>query len=204
MVVQKPKRTSPLAWIRTHKTLFVLLIIVLVVIGVFTYEKVSIYQNKRDFRQARVAIDEVYADIVSQVGQPDNFKRTSFCSRSYREFTGYGSTTCEVSTEFIYGVSTEDEANAMLKKIQSVFSQNKQFKIASPLSSAIGDTTILDTIYHASHDHYEYKTLGCINSFVFDTPRQMELYPIHRLKKGFEVSISCSAPAEDEYYPLAS
>ena len=70
-VVAKPasnKLKRFLFWTKSHKFYSLLVLIVLLISGVFVYQKVALELNKRAFAQARTTIDTVYADIVAQVG----------------------------------------------------------------------------------------------------------------------------------------
>ncbi|MBI2009293.1 hypothetical protein HYS84_02685 [Candidatus Saccharibacteria bacterium] len=49
MVRLQTKNRNPLPWIRRHKFLSLLCAVILLVIGVFVYEKVALELNKRAF-----------------------------------------------------------------------------------------------------------------------------------------------------------
>lgn len=195
------KAYKPLSRIRAHKILFLLFIITLLLAGVFIYQKVAQELNKRAFQQARTAIDSVYSDIVTQVGQPDNSKRNNFCSRPNREFEP-GPLSCDVSTSFIYGVEDEDQANAYLKKIQAIISTHSSFKNTKALTSSLKASQVVNSVYHTSDDNYRISGIDCVVSYVFNTPREINLTLMDKNKKGFEVSLSCFSDARSQYYPL--
>ena len=75
------KLRGSLFWVRTHKIYSLLILIVLLIAGIFVYEKVALELNRLAFKSAQHAIDTVYEDIVKGVGQPDNSKATNECSR---------------------------------------------------------------------------------------------------------------------------
>lgn len=200
MAPRKSKTHNPLLWIRGHKIISLLLFIVLPVAGFFVYEKVALELNKRAFVHARAAIDTVYADIVAQVGPPDNSKRVIECSTSHVTF-GQGPISCSVDTDFIYGVSDEGEAVALFRKIQAVISKNKQFKPTKALSLTITDQTVVNSAYHTASDEFSLDGLQCIVNYVFDTPREIFLTINDNSKKPLQVVIGCHGITRAMYYP---
>ena len=202
MVRFQTKSRNFLPWIRRHKFLSLLYAIVLLVIGVFVYEKVALELNKRAFAQARTAIDTIYADIVAKVGQPDDYKVSNNCSRLSREFEREP-IVCNVNTSFIYGVSNEDEANSLFKKIQGFISDYKTtFKPIKPLSSSITSLLVVNTYYHDAQDYYKIGVLDCTAKYVYDTPEETYLQLKESRLKPFYIRIGCSDWARQEYYPL--
>lgn len=187
-------------WAKSHKLLALFLFIVLLVVGIFVYERVALELNKRAFARARTAIDTVYADIVAQVGQPDNSKRSSFCSRPNQTF-GQGPLSCNVDTSFIYGVANEDQANVYLKKIQIVINNHKNFKLSKLLSPAITSLPVVNSIYSSATDYYKTAGMECIVSYWYDTPRQINLVIKDQSKKSIEISLGCDDLARAMYYP---
>jgi hypothetical protein len=206
MAQQKTKAPGPPNFFRRHiKLSGLILIIILGAAGIFIYEKVALELNKRAFQHARTAIDSVYADIVTQVGQPDNFKRTSTCSRSYQELTGYGNASCDVDTSFIYGETDSNEATSTIKKIQSVIKSNSRFNQTRPLSSNISDTLVVNSYYHGAQDFYKFDELDCTAKYVYDTPADTYLaLSKSPNRKTLFIIVGCSGLARDQYYPLAN
>ena len=201
MVRLQTKNRNFLLWIRRHKFLSLFCVIVLLVIGVFVYEKVALELNKRAFQQARVAIDTIYADIVAKVGQPDDHKRTGSCSIYTEEFST-GPTFCNIDTSFIYSVTDEGEANRQFKSIQSVISLHKEFKPSQALDSAITSKFVVNTNYYAASDKYKSAGLDCIVNYVYDTPREISLEIHDNTKKPLQVVIGCNSLARSKYYPI--
>lgn len=185
-----------------HKFYLILIIILLGVAGYFGYEKYAAWQNKRDFQQARAAIDSIYADIVRQVGPPDNSKRSNDCSRSYQEFTGYGNLTCDLNLELLYAVSDRNDATVHYKKIQTILGETSTLSTASKLSTDIIDKLVVSSYYHEAQDSYMLKSLKCTSKYVYDTPQDTYL-SIEGLKNYLFIVIGCSGNAISQYYPLA-
>lgn len=192
------RRSVP--WARSHKFYSLLLLTVLLVAGIFVYEKVALELNKRAFSQARTTIDTVYADIVAQVGSPDNSKRAAECSASHVIF-GQGPISCSVDTDFIYGVSDKSEAIDQFKKIQAVISRNEQFKPTKTLSLTITDQIVVNSAYHTASDEFSSDGLPCIVNYVYDTPREIFLTINDKSKKPLQIVIGCHGIARAMYYP---
>jgi len=160
--------------------------------------------NKRDFQRASRAIDSIYAEIVSQVGQPDNTKRSQTCSRTYQEFSGYGPPNCDVDIEFTYGVASLSGANKIYKSIQYIVTHDS-LKSVSPLSSKITRTLISDKYYSEAQDNYVFNSLNCTSKYVYDTPQDTFLtLKTNKDLKSLYVVLGCSGAARQQYYPLAS
>jgi hypothetical protein len=203
MALQKTKNLSRLRWPRDHKLISLLVIIALLVGGYFVYEAVVLRMNKHDFEQARAAIDVVYADIVSRVGQPDNYKKINYCARAHQEFTP-GSISCDSDTSIIYSVDNENEANSVFKRIQKIINSNSSLlKPTSVPDTSLKDSLVVDSAYHAASDKYRSHGLSCIANYIYDTPREIDLSIKDKDKKPFEVTIGCYGPARQAYYSLA-
>jgi hypothetical protein len=194
------KNRTPLPWMRTHKLISLFMFIVLLVAGIFVYERIALELNKRAFAHARSAIDTVYADIIKSVGPPDNSKRSSDCSIYENEFV-VGPDYCNIDTSFIYGVLDEDEATAQFKKIQTVINQHKNFKPTRPLSLKITDQTVVNSAYHTASDEFIAAGLPCIVNYVYDTPREIFLSINDSSKKPFQIVIGCNGKTWALYYP---
>lgn len=164
-----------------------------------TYQK---QQNELAFKEARIAIDLIYEEVVAQVGKPDDSKQTNSCARNFQEWGG-GEITCDVGADFIYGVNGRTEATEIYKKIQSiVLSKDNTLLPDSPLSTSIKDELVIDTYYHSAYDSFKTnKGLKCIAKYVYDTPKDTYL-PIPEGEIGFYVTIGCYGGAKAAYYPL--
>ena len=191
-------------WVKRHIIIILLILAVLSVASYFIYQKVAEDSNRLAFQSAQHAIDSIYADIVTRVGKPENHKVTNDCTRTYQEFTGYGSPTCHTDTSFIYGVANETEAKNLFKRIQKIInSAVEMFEIIRPPAISITDTFVVNSYYHAASDRYKVAGLDCVVNYIYDTPREIDLTIKDQTKKSFEVTIGCFGAARRAYYPLA-
>lgn len=201
LIMKRLQSFSP-AWFRRHKWASLGLLVIILSLGFWGYETYSRYTDKRSFENARAAIDVLYADIVSEVGPPDNYKHTNDCSRPsgvYEE----GPLSCSVGTSFIYGVDSQAEANSLYKKIQGTVARKSElFKPSQPLSAAIEDTLVVNTHYYSALDRYVSNSLPCTIKYIYNTAREIDLEIVNQDYKPFQVSISCSDFAKKEYYPI--
>lgn len=192
-----------LFWVRSHKLYSLFIFIVLLVVGFFVYEKIALELNKQAFAQARVAINTVYADIVSQVGQPDNSKQTSECSRSHVAI-GDGPLSCYLDTEFIYAVTNKQQADQLMKNIKSVINNNTDLFVSSSAPTSIIYVNPAPSSGSNSEINY-YSTSGlfCAIKYVYDTPKETFLELLnHNNKKTFFAALSCSGDAREAFYSL--
>jgi hypothetical protein len=174
-----------------------IVLLVLLIGAYFVYEKVALEMNKRDFQQARAAIDNVYSEIVHQVGQPDNFKKYNLCDTYKNEFEN-GPISCNVNVDFIYSVRDEDDANIILKKLQKIILDNGL--IESALANFIQDRTVGNSYFHDAIDNYEYSKLRCVSKYIYDTPSETYLTVKNKNRKSFQINLGCAGLAKDNYY----
>ncbi len=196
------KKSSLLMWSSGHKFASTALFLLILVAGFFVYQRIALEMNEHAFQQARVTIDTIYADIASRVGKPDNFKRTNDCSRPSQEFE-QGPLSCSVDTDFIYGVTDEQAANALFKQIQGVISLHKDLiEPIKPLDNSIKDTLVVNSYYHSAEDYYKTSSMDCSVKYTYSTPREIDLSITDSTKKPLEINIVCSDWAKAQYYPL--
>lgn len=204
MLMVKPlssKLKRFISWLRTHKLASVALVLILLVVGFFVYEKVALELNKRAFQNARTAINAVYADIVKNVGPPDNNKHESSCSRPSQVY-GQGPLSCDVRTSIIYGLSDKDQANTIFKTVQITMNQNKKFKSVM-LEPDISSLPVGNSIYTSATDRYKMGGgIDCTMSYWYDTPRQTDLVINDKNKKTFEIILNCNGWARTEFYSM--
>lgn len=181
------------------------LAILIISAGYLIYNQYSIYSEKKNFERARADINEVYAEVVAKLGEPDNSDRRSTCSRTSVVF-GQGDLSCDVRTDFLYGVVNLDEANRKFKEIQKIISSNGNFKRTSTAATSIKTETSADThnasSIHRAVDDYRVSGLDCVAGYNYESPFETSLGSVENNKKTFFVSIGCYAPAKKEYYSL--
>ena len=188
---------------KRNKFLWLAVLIALMVGGFATYKHISIAMNKRDFQNARIAINKIYSKVIGKVSRPDNAVAESFCSRSHKEFSK-GDLSCDINTNFIYGVDNEEIANQLLNSIQGQISSVKEFKSVTPINKSLKDYNVVSNIYHTASANYNVGSLRCVINYVYDTPREIDLTIKDNSKKPFEITIGCYGPAKQQYYRLAS
>ncbi len=196
-----------ISWMRRHKYLTQIIIIIAVIVGIVAYQLIALELNKRAFAHARTAIDTVYADIVSQVGPPDDFKKSDTCSQSYVEsiVTTKGPIGCNIDTVFIYGVKDEDQATLKLKRIQSIVSSHDRlFKPTKALSLTITTAATINNAYKGSGDEYKSSGLNCVINYIYDTPHEIELSLKNTKMKPLEIVIGCYGSSRAIYYPASN
>lgn len=188
---------------RPHpKWAWLLLIFFILIIAFFTYHGYSQYADKKKFEQARADIDTIYADIVAKIGPPDNSKKVNDCSRPNQVFE-QGPLSCSVGTSFIYGVADENGANEILKMIEIIVGEKpKVFKPVKSLANKLSDTLVVNSYYHIASDKYTDSGLDCVLSYVFDTPREIDLALKDDARKPLQINVDCTGRAKKEYFPL--
>lgn len=188
--------------LKHKKSLLALIIIVVLIAGYWIYGQVSTYTNKRDFQQAREAIDSIYKNVSKSASIPDNYSRNNVCARSYQELSGYGEITCDVETSFIYAVPNKAEAQDKINLIQKNINQKaKTLKPTKPINTNIETTGVVSKDYYGAQNFYKYGSLDCTSKYVYNTPDDTFL----KLKSPgipLYVVIGCTGPAKKLYYPL--
>lgn len=190
-----------LKWVGSHRVYSLLFLIVLLVAGFFVYQKVATELDRRAFANARIAIDEVYAVIVKEVGEPDNSKFVSECSEGYSG--AYNPVTaCSVGTEFIYGIASRDDYLNKVGEIRTVILKHKTFKpIERPLSN-IDVNPAVSTEINSELDSYSISGLLCSVKYTFDIPHETFLsLKSSDGKKLFYITMGCSSKTRTAYYP---
>lgn len=171
--------------------------------GLFAFRAYEKQQNRLAFTEARAAIDLIYSEVVTKVGQPNNSRHTSSCSRNFQEWGG-GEISCDVGVDFIYGVLGRSQATDLYKNIQGLILAKKIFRANATLSSSIKDELVIDTYYHSAFDSFKSsKGLKCVAKYVYDTPKDTYL-PLPKDKKSMYITIGCYGGAKEAYYQLDS
>ena len=199
----KTPKQPPLSWIKPHKWLSLLILLLLIIIGFSIYQKISIYNNKRAFEQARTTIDSIYADIVKQVGQPDNHKRVSSCDYASREF-GHGPLGCSVYVEFAYSVNNNERATSIVKRSSVILSSDQKITYSN-LSSVTPFKNISKNPLQRVSISFSKNSYGftCTLTSVYSVPYRLSGY-LSVANKGDVLSsiIGCEGPAKQAYYKL--
>lgn len=202
MASSKTKK-SWLGWVWRHKLLS-LLVLVIVAAGAYAgYSHIQTSNNKRNFQNTSKDINNLYINIIKQVGSPDNAEVKSYCSRAHQEFTK-GELSCDLNTNLVYPVADQGEANILMKKIQQLIQDRAVDFRPKYISQSIKNYSVVDATYHTATDDYLSNGLSCVVGYIYDTPREINLSIKDSSKKPFEVTIGCYGPAKQQYYRMAS
>lgn len=202
MVQNKKTLRSVVSSRKVRWSLLFLALIVLVFGGLWVYSKVSFELNKRAFEQARVAIDEIYADIAKGVGRPDDSKQSNYCG-SFRGVYGSGPTACYLDTSFMYGISDQAESKIFIEKIRNTINLRYDLlKFAPELStSSQAVMTTPEIGGKITHTYTTKSKLECSVSYLYDPTFDTGLKLEELDKKQLYVSINCSGDSRGDYYP---
>lgn len=123
---QRKHKGSRILWIKHHRLISFLAVLLIIFIGVSTYNKVLAWQEKKEYEKARVALEALYTDIEKNVGNPDKVERESRCGYGSAKLTR-GFRGCSVSISFKYSVSGPAETT---QKAESIINEtNRHFDI---------------------------------------------------------------------------
>lgn len=189
-------------WLRRHPKTLAGLIVVVLCVAYFPVHAYRAYADKQKFSQSRAAIDTVYADTIKTLGQPDNLNRANTCSKGSRDLR-QDQTICSVSTDFIYGLDSQPQANTFLRQIQQVAAKHPElFKPTKKLSAGVSSNLVFDTYYHDALDNYSGpRGIGCTIKYSYATPDEVTLSLNNTSKQPFEVFFDCSAKTVRPLYP---
>jgi len=192
-----------LTWPRKHKWLTLLTIVLLVIIAVFTYFKISLELNRRAFQQAAHAIETIYADIVKEIGPPDDNRYSRECSRPSVVYD-QGPLSCSIGIDFIYGVSDKQEPDQLKERIKSVINHHSNLLLPTTAPPSFIDVNPAPGNNTDSTIDYFKTSAGmeCTSKYTYDMPREIQLNTKNRNEKGFGISISCSSDARGQFFPM--
>lgn len=163
-------------YIKLHKVVSIL--IAVAVLGLLIYGGMIVYE-KWQFNKAEKALDSIYADIVSELGEPTEVTKDKSCGYSSAKYT-QGNRSCSIS----YLFKSNDEKAAYANKLYLAMSKSKHV------------SKIDDSVYNYSpvlNYSFSFKTtesnLSC--SVSVDQDKTDGTYGV----------ISCYGSAKKEYYP---
>ena len=100
----------------------ILIFFLIVVVGGFVaFRQYAIWVDKEKFEQAQASIDALYADIVTQVGQPSNYERSQSCGRPNQKYN-QGPLSCNVGIGFVYALNEGSDPLELIQSIDNVIS----------------------------------------------------------------------------------
>lgn len=184
-------------------------VIGLAVLGVVVYIGLM-WREKRQFIQAEKDISTISAQIIEEVGRPDQEIKDRSCGYASRKFSR-GPRGCSVSIYLLYKNKGVLESNVLVGKISSLLN-------IKPSGYAFNHKTMTGS------DEYEFKELddgrlfdrqlstslntgfdkGCSIGLTHPgvgTPYR-EMFDTTYSEKNFVVGLSCGGPAMAEYFPL--
>ena len=179
------------SWIKLHKWIAALGLIVVLVLGYFVVGTIAQKIQKDNLEKVRADLDTIYSLIVAQVGPPDGYQRNSICDRSQEEF-GEGPLGCRINTFVIYGESDQKNANLLTNKIRNIVG-SKFVKVTPPqlpsniTSGAPSNTTVTD--------YYADRGVNCQADYEFNTSFGSFLKLKDPNNKRLAANISCSSGA---------
>jgi len=198
---EKVDRHMQIAWPWRTKWALLIPFIIALVAGTLIYQAIALRQNRQAFQEARSDIDTIYADIVIQVGKPDNFRRTNSCSRPSQEFE-QGPLSCDVSTDFIYGVDNKTQADVLKSQIQHVINQHRD--LLSPSAPPVSDIYPILAPGNNTDSSNNYfltkKNMQCGTKYTYDLPREIGIDLQKNDKKIFGIAFDCSSLARKDYF----
>ena len=174
--------------------------ILLLLVG-FGYKALVWYQlraDKQRFTEASVLVDKIYADIVTELGQPEDSKRTNSCSVRYQEFTGSGDLTCHIDGSATYLVRDKQEAEAVITNVQDLISHNGKLKSLDTLNTDFHDSVAGSTVYHIVSNKYSVNSMQCSIGYIYDPPGGARMSGSEN--KKLEIGVSCSDAAKSQIY----
>ena len=203
MAKNKKTFTSSLpAQSKTRKIFIAIFILVLIVVGLIGFRKYQYKADKEKFIEARAVIDDIYAKTVNEFGEPNNFERSSECSKGY--INSYDQViSCGVHTELIYGVNNRQTADVISNKIRQIINESNNFRSTSkPYSIAVnpapGDPDNRELI-----DYYSGPgKIACTFKYVYDWPENTHLKLLQPIQgKVFYIIAGCNGNARELYFP---
>jgi hypothetical protein len=190
-------------WLKPRPKISALLFVVLLFLFWLPVHAYRVHAENQKFIQTRAAIDTAYEQIEKNLGQPDNLKRTSSCSKQSKQIFNT-KLLCTAGTNLIYGVVSRSQADILVSQIQKIITGTKLFKALSA-PAHITDSLVYDTYYHDALDTYRGPhSIGCSVKYSFDTPEETDLSINSSKKLPFEVFMSCSAEAKRAVYPVVN
>lgn len=191
-----------LSWPRRHKWLAFFAAILFVILGIFIYYKVSLELNRRAFQQASYAIESIYADIVKEIGLPDDSRNSQGCG-GFQGVYGEGPISCDIRVIFIYPVKDLTSANQLQEKIKRVI--NDQKNLFMPIQAPqVDSSTSGIVVSDSAPSRYYYETasgIECSVVYIFDPSSESRLsLKDKENNKVFYINMNCSGPARAKYF----
>lgn len=203
------KPASAKNWVKSHRLLSVLVLVLLILGGFLVYRQYSIAQERQRFEQARASIDELYTEIVATAGEPDKSERSQSCGYASRKFDR-GPRSCSVRVQFVYGVTSNEDASNKFNQIR--LGLKKKSDIFLVTYSNEQEVTPFKKL-KANNDEKEAgistpekrSGLSCSMRLIYAKSDNDSHFIISTTQpESLSASISCYGDAKEEHYPVRS
>lgn len=178
------------------------ILVVVLVSGVFAFIGINklivrnqINAQKAQFDAAEANLDDLYADIVKEVGQPTSVEKDKSCS--YRSAKLYqGERHCDVNISLYFdSIKGKDEARDFSLKAEKVITESNKFIDFRKNANYIDPYISIDA-YNGSTDFKMASTsMTCWASYEIDPSG-------NRSPAKYRLSLSCGNVAKSEFYPV--
>jgi hypothetical protein len=199
------KKKKPSVFVKTkgllekNKRLSVVIAILLVVAMAMVARATWINVERSNFEKARVVLDDIYTDMVTQYGKPDNYESTRYCRYTSLKFQK-GQLYCVVGWHAFYKTENFGEARVLANRLQKVFeSQAEISKTRAYQSGVKGDDNIGGNVFELAWRK------DCGNYYAYKRPGPIAIdYPNNDIEDehGLVIGTDCSGDASKEYYPI--
>lgn len=189
------------AWPKKHKWLTFFIAVLIIIAGLLAYESISYRLNKRAWFQAKESIDTIYADIVSRMGQPDDFIKYGDCRGFRGEFGEQGPINCEIYTSFIYAANNQNNADKLKTDIRSIVNSHNDIWLTS--QTAPYNPFVAESQGGPGVDYYKTANNIECNAYYDSTPSfntKLKLKDVSNGSKPFYISLSCKGLARGKYF----
>lgn len=169
----------------------------MVIAGLLIYLRIDLELNKRAFQQANHAIDTIYANIVKEIGPPDDSRSENRCGKG-QGLLSDGPWRCYINLFFVYGVANKEQSDQNINRIRSIITASQSGlkpTAPTPITKAAGNTSVTD-YYQAD------KKISCEAIYEFDTEFGGFLNLNNPSDKRLTIAISCSGVARANYFKI--
>ena len=182
-----------------RKTVFLALLVALIAwLGAsLIAQHIQRNHEKAQFIQAKVDLDDIYTQIVKQVGQPTAHKATQTCSYTSEEFSK-GALSCDVDNYLYYDVTSSAKGIILAERIQTVISANSRVINEKTITLIPGQGSVLS----ASFNLKSIKTCSVDSRYASSKDSVSLPGFILRDKPGLSLDLNCSKSALAEYFPV--
>lgn len=170
------------------------LIVILLCVGTFlAVRQIQIVQERADYREAEVVLDNLYSQIEEKIGKPDKVEHIKTCGYSSAKFSK-GILSCSVSISFTQPSASIADANLTADKIIDRINGNKKLTVGN---SSYGESVNFGDKYRFGANKPSRGFLIINNSLRCSVSFQKQ-NPVDQLS----VYLLCVGEAKAEHFPL--